>query len=109
MGIEEILSEVETRVLGCLLEKEATTPEYYPLTLNSLTAACNQKSNRNPVMSVGDSTVLRIVSDLSDRGLCGNHHTAGSRVAKYGHNISHIELSEQFLHLLVRDHRYTPC
>ena len=90
MGIEEVLSEVEIRVLGCLLEKEATTPENYPLTLNSLTAACNQKSNRNPVMCIGDSTVLRMVTDLGDRGLCGKHHSAGSRVVKYGHHLVHI-------------------
>jgi len=91
-GTGPILSEVEARVLGCLLEKEATTPEYYPLTLNALTAACNQKSNRDPVMKVDDSTVLRVVVDLQAKGFCGEHHTAGSRVIKYGHNIETVGL-----------------
>lgn len=90
MTLEYALSEVEVRVLGCLLEKEATTPDYYPLTLNALTAACNQKSNRDPVMQIDDSTVLRVVTDLSVKGLCGEHRTAGSRVIKYGHNLGHI-------------------
>ena len=52
-----LLSPLEARVLGCLIEKEMATPEYYPLTLASLTAACNQKSNRDPVMAVGETVV----------------------------------------------------
>lgn len=90
MAMEHVLSDVEVRVLGCLLEKQATTPEYYPLSLNALTAACNQKSNREPVMQIDESTVLRVTGDLRVKGLCGEHHTAGSRVVKYGHNIGRI-------------------
>ena len=59
-----ILNEIETRVLGCLIEKSFTTPDYYPLTLNALTNACNQKSNRNPVMSLEETTVVRGLDDL---------------------------------------------
>ena len=58
------LTDVEVRVLGCLIEKAVTTPEYYPLTLNSLTTACNQKSNRDPVMALDDKTVVRAIDAL---------------------------------------------
>ena len=54
-----LLNDIETRVLGALMEKEITTPEYYPLSLNGLTAACNQKSNRSPVVSFDEETVVR--------------------------------------------------
>ena len=95
-GDRPVLSDGEVRVLGCLLEKAATTPEYYPLTLNALTAACNQKSNRDPMMQIEDSTVLRITADLQVKELCGEHHTAGSRVIKYGHNIKRLgEFTDQ--------------
>ena len=57
MNIE--LSDIEARVIGCLIEKEVTTPDYYPLTLNSLTSACNQKSNREPVMALSETDVQR--------------------------------------------------
>ena len=63
------LSEVELRVLGALIEKEVTTPEYYPLTLNGLLAACNQKSNRYPVVSYDEKTVAGGLQSLKDRGL----------------------------------------
>ncbi len=55
--MEILLSEIEARVLACLMEKEATTPDYYPMTMNSLVSACNQKSNRNPAMSVTEQDV----------------------------------------------------
>jgi uncharacterized protein len=58
------LTQIEVRVLGCLIEKELSTPEYYPLTLNALVAACNQKSNRDPMMTLDDKTVLRTLDDL---------------------------------------------
>jgi uncharacterized protein YceH (UPF0502 family) len=80
-----ILSEIETRVLGCLIEKSFTTPDYYPLTLNALTNACNQKSNRNPVMSLEETTVVRGLDDLRKNGLSEKVLKADSRVPKYQH------------------------
>ena len=61
------LNEIETRVLGCLMEKELATPEYYPLTLNSLTTACNQKSNRDPVMALEESEVVRALDAVQNK------------------------------------------
>lgn len=78
------LDEVEMRILGCLVEKELTTPENYPLSLNSLTAACNQKSNRAPLMSLAESDVVRGLDRLGSRGLA-RHTVTGGRVAKYRH------------------------
>lgn len=82
------LNDIETRVLGCLIEKQLTTPEYYPLTLRALTAACNQKSNRNPVMSFEDHDVLRALDGLRALHLGSETHIAGSRVPKYEHKLS---------------------
>ena len=65
MNIE--LSDIEARVIGCLIEKEVTTPDYYPLTLNSLTSACNQKSNREPVMTLSETDVQQAVDGLIAR------------------------------------------
>jgi uncharacterized protein YceH (UPF0502 family) len=62
------LSALEARILGCLIEKEITLPDYYPLTLNALSAACNQTTNRDPIMSLDDSTVLRVVEGMKTRG-----------------------------------------
>jgi hypothetical protein len=81
-----LLNEVEVRVLGCLIEKSFTTPDYYPLTLNALTNACNQKSNRNPVMSLEETTVVRGLDDLRKKGLSEKVLKADSRVPKYQHN-----------------------
>ena len=78
----------EVRVLGSLLEKEVTTPEYYPLSLNALLNACNQKSNRDPVVHFDEDTVERALYTLRDKGLLLNITGAGSRVAKYGHRLS---------------------
>ena len=80
-----VLNEIETRVLGCLIEKAFTTPDYYPLTLNALTNACNQKSNRNPVMSLEETSVVRGLDDLRKKGLSEKVHKADSRVPKYQH------------------------
>ena len=86
VDMDIVLSDTEARVLGCLIEKSLTTPEHYPLTLNSLTSACNQKSNRNPVMAVDANTV----TDALD-GLRYTHHLvsqvaeSGSRVPKFRH------------------------
>lgn len=78
------INETETRILGALIEKELTTPEYYPLTLNSLTTACNQKSNRDPVMSLEESDVVRGLDRLRMKGFA-RQSGAGGRVPKYCH------------------------
>lgn len=83
-----LLHPVEVRVLGALLEKEVTTPEYYPLSLNALVNACNQKSNRNPEVTFDQSSVEQALQSLRDKGLILSISGAGSRVQKYGHRIS---------------------
>lgn len=80
-----LLTPVEVRVLGSMMEKEAATPEYYPLTLNALRAACNQKSNRDPVMSLDESDVAAAIESLRAKGLTTELSGAGHRVCKYGH------------------------
>ena len=80
------LNEIEARILGCLIEKEYTTPEHYPLTLNSLVAACNQKSNRNPVTSFDEETVEKGLEGLNQKGLANAVYTPGSRTVKYRHS-----------------------
>jgi uncharacterized protein YceH (UPF0502 family) len=81
------LSEVAARVLGALVEKEITTPEYYPLSLNALVNACNQKSNREPVMDLEDDAVTAALRSLSDLELAGAADTNDSRVRKYEHRL----------------------
>lgn len=82
------LNPTEIRVLGCLLEKERTTPDYYPLTLNALMNACNQKSNRAPVMALGKSIILQTLDDLRmNHKLAVEISSSGSRVPKYRHSI----------------------
>jgi len=80
-----LLTETEIRVLGSLIEKQITTPEYYPLTLHSLTAACNQKNNRNPVMSLTEPEVERALDSLRDKNLAYVFHGSTSRVPKFKH------------------------
>lgn len=80
-----LLTEPEVRVLGSLIEKQITTPEYYPLTLNALTAACNQKNNRNPVMSLPEADVERALDSLRDKNLAYVFHGSTSRVPKFKH------------------------
>ncbi|MFU8848488.1 MAG: YceH family protein [Opitutales bacterium] len=82
----ELTSE-EARALGCLLEKAATTPDVYPLTLNSLLAACNQKTNRHPVVEYDEETVAEATEGLRARKLAFRVDVAGSRVPKYRHNV----------------------
>jgi hypothetical protein len=82
--METILNAVEARVLGCLIEKEMTTPEYYPLSLNALTNACNQKSNRDPVMALAEEDVVRALNRLRFNQLTVVSGES-SRVAKYRH------------------------
>jgi uncharacterized protein YceH (UPF0502 family) len=79
------LSSTETRILGCLLEKERTTPEYYPLSLNSLVTACNQTTNRDPIVNYSEKTVEQGLDLLRQKKLAMLIHTAGARVAKYRH------------------------
>jgi uncharacterized protein len=84
-----LLSEVEIRVLGCLMEKAVTTPEYYPLTLNALVNACNQKSNRDPVMYLTEHDVENALESLRfSHRLVTLVHTSGSRVHKFKHTIT---------------------
>ncbi|MFQ5507771.1 MAG: YceH family protein [Leptospirillia bacterium] len=82
------LSDAEARVLGCLIEKEVTTPDYYPMTLNALTNACNQKSNRNPVVAYEQTTVVRALDRLQTARLTVTTHQAGSHTPKYRHVIT---------------------
>jgi uncharacterized protein len=86
----EILSDVEIRVLGSLVEKQLTTPEYYPLTLNALLSACNQKSNRDPVVSYDDKTVMSAVDSLRDKNLVYLFYGSGSRTVKYKHMLPSV-------------------
>lgn len=88
--MEPSLSPIEIRVLACLVEKSLSTPEYYPLTLNALVAACNQKSNRDPVLQVSDQDVVRTLDALRDRGLASSVVLAGSRVPKYRHRMTDV-------------------
>ena len=83
----ELLDQVEVRVLGALMEKEATTPEYYPLSLNALVNACNQKTNRDPVTSYDEDTVADALASLREKRFALTI-TGGSRVNKYQQRIS---------------------
>jgi uncharacterized protein YceH (UPF0502 family) len=82
-----LLSPLEARIVGCLIEKEITLPDYYPLTLNSLTAACNQTTNRDPIMALDESAVLRTTEALKTRGWVFQVTVVGGRVNKFRHNI----------------------
>jgi uncharacterized protein len=84
------LSEVAARVLGALVEKEITTPEYYPLSLNALVNACNQKSNREPVMYLDENAVTAALRSLRDLELAGAADTNESRVRKYEHRLQEV-------------------
>ena len=82
-----LLNEVECRVLGSLIEKEITTPEYYPLSLNALVNACNQKSNRDPVMNLDEAAVRQALHSLDGESLVRYVSAADSRVTKYEHRL----------------------
>jgi uncharacterized protein YceH (UPF0502 family) len=95
-----VLNEEEARVLGALVEKQLATPEYYPLTLNALTAACNQKNNRHPVVSYDEATVELAVESLRQKNLAYVFYGAGSRVPKYKHVAAeNLQLNPQELAL----------
>lgn len=85
VGESIVLTPVEARVLGALVEKEITTPEYYPLSLNALVNACNQRSNREPVMSLSEDEVRQALNALQDMNLAGHARSADGRVPKYEH------------------------
>lgn len=85
------LTPHEARVIGCLIEKQIATPDQYPLSLNALTNACNQKSNREPVLSLAESEVQALVDALSRGHLVSEHGGFGSRVAKYQHRFCNTE------------------
>ncbi|MBZ5509821.1 MAG: YceH family protein [Acidobacteriia bacterium] len=82
-----VLNPMEARVLGALIEKDITTPDYYPLSLNALVNACNQKSNRDPVMSLDENAVRDALYSLNEKGLAGAVSSADSRVSKYEHRL----------------------
>lgn len=84
------LTEVEARVLGALIEKDITTPDYYPLSLNALVNACNQKNNREPVMSLDEESVRRALASLQERRMAGPAGGADSRVTKYEHRLQEV-------------------
>ena len=85
-----LLSEKEVRVLGSLIEKAITTPDYYPLSLNALTNACNQKSNRHPVMSLDEAEVREALDSLGKKWLAAPGSTAESRVPKFEHRMQEV-------------------
>jgi uncharacterized protein len=90
VGTEIRLSEVAARVLGALVEKEITTPEYYPLSLNALVNACNQKTNREPVMNLDEEAVTLALRSLGEFELAGAADTNDSRVRKYEHRLGEV-------------------
>lgn len=85
------LTAPEARVIGCLIEKQITTPDQYPLSLNALVTACNQKSNRDPVMSLDEATVQQVVDGLGRKHLLMERSGFGSRVPKYQHRLCNTE------------------
>lgn len=95
-----VLSDIETRVLGSLIEKQVTTPEYYPLTLNALTLACNQKNNRNPVTAYSEQQVADALESLREKNLTYVFYGSTSRVPKYKHvmpEVMHLNHAETAL------------
>jgi uncharacterized protein YceH (UPF0502 family) len=91
MNVE--LSPLEARVIGCLIEKQITTPDQYPLSLNALVNACNQKSNRDPLMDVAEPAMQRTLDDLVKKHLVLERSGFGSRVPKYQHRFCNTEFS----------------
>jgi len=99
--MDTVLDDSEVRILGCLIEKEMTTPKYYPLSLNALTHACNQKSNRNPVVSYDETAVAHGLDSLDKKSLARKTLTPGSRVPKYLHAVlDRFDLSRQEMAVL---------
>lgn len=97
-----VLNEYELRVLGALVEKQIATPDYYPMTLNALTNACNQKNHRDPVVSYDEATVVRALDSLREKNLTYVFHGSDARVPKYGHLFSKVyELTPQETAVLI--------
>jgi len=90
MALATVLNDIEARVLGSLVEKQLTTPEYYPLTLNSLSLACNQKNNRTPVTSYDETTVAQALETLREKNLAYVFYGSTSRVPKYKHVMTEV-------------------
>jgi len=88
--VDILLDEVETRVLGSLVEKDITTPDYYPLSLNALVNACNQKNNRDPVMNLVEDDVRQALNSLQEKRLAGPASGADSRVTKFEHRMQEV-------------------
>ncbi len=88
--VNPVLNEVECRVLGALVEKDITTPDYYPLSLNALVNACNQKNNRDPVMQLDEDAVREALAALAEKRLAGPASGADSRVTKYEHRLQEV-------------------
>lgn len=86
----DLLSDVEVRVLGALVEKDITTPDYYPLSLNALVNACNQKNNREPVMALNEDAVRAALESMQAQRLAGPASGADSRVTKYEHRLQEV-------------------
>jgi hypothetical protein len=84
------LDQISLRLLGCLIEKEMTTPDYYPMTVNALTAAANQKTNRDPVVAYTEAEVLDGINALRELGLCRAVRSPGGRAAKYKHALDDV-------------------
>lgn len=84
----EELNDIQLRIVGCLIEKEHTTPDQYPLTLNSIRLACNQKSNRHPVVNFDENEIRRELLQLQNRGVIRQRSLSDSRVPKYEHNFN---------------------
>jgi uncharacterized protein YceH (UPF0502 family) len=85
-----LLTDIEARTLGALIEKDITTPDYYPLSLNALVNACNQKNNRDPVMNLDEPAVREALSALQEKRLAGPAGGADSRVTKYEHRLQEV-------------------
>jgi uncharacterized protein YceH (UPF0502 family) len=84
------LTDIEVRALGSLIEKDITTPDYYPLSLNALVNACNQKNNRDPVMTLDEDSVSQALATLQEKRLAGPASGADSRVTKYEHRLQEV-------------------
>lgn len=96
-----VLDPIEARVLACLVEKSLSTPEYYPLTLNALSAACSQKSNRDPILQLPDEAIVRALDSLREKKLAWSVTMAGSRMPRYRHSIQDVlPVSPQALGIL---------
>ncbi len=90
MSTHQKIDPLEARVVGVLVEKELTTPDNYPLSLNAMTAGCNQKSNRDPVMSMSEGEVLIVIEGLRAKGIVGASYPSGGRVERFHHSTREI-------------------